>query len=123
MHRWHLIASVGLCVGLASCAASECIIPPCPATLPVTLTLRDAVDGGPVLDGLVNGVPCHATNVCVGLESDGGLPGVGLVSFEVSAAGYQTAHLTVNVPAAPADVCTCKPGYVPQTRDVILVPL
>ena len=89
----------------------------------VTLHVRDAADGGPVSDPMVNGAPCGASGLRLPLQADGGQLAAGRVSLDVTAPGYGHTALEVDVPAARSDACTCQPGFVPQTRDVALTHL
>jgi len=118
-----MVALLGLCGALVGCSG-ECLHLPCPSPPPgLTLQLRDAVDGGPVTDGAINGHPCQLVEGCPVLSPGGVMSGAGLVVADVTAPGYQPSHLEVQVPAAPVDACGCAPAYVPQTRTVPLTHL
>ena len=103
------------------CSDDRCPPVACPLSYALSLHLRDAADGGPVLGGAVNGVPCPSMDVCIATRSDGGFFSVGPASVDVTAPGYQPSHLDVDVPAA-TERCSCVP-FVPQTRDVPLIHL
>jgi hypothetical protein len=110
-------------VTLAGCSEQECFALPCPFRTAVSLTVVDAVDGGPVANPVANGLPCGTSGLCIPLRADGGTIGAGTSSIDVTAAGYGHLALDVTVPAATPDPCSCQGDYVPQTRDVFLAPL
>jgi hypothetical protein len=111
-------------VTLAGCSEhEECFALPCPFLPAVSLTVVDAADGGPVANPVANGLPCGTSGVCIPMRADGGTIGAGTSSIDVTAAGYGHIELGVTVPAAAPDPCSCRPEYVPQTRDVALTSL
>jgi hypothetical protein len=122
MRLWFVGVVLGLCAALVGCSG-DCLHLPCPAPPPgLTLQLRNAVDGGPVTDGAINGHPCQPSEGCPVLSPDGVMFGAGLAVADVTAPGYQSSHLEVFVPAATVKDCSCAPAYVPQTRNVFLTP-
>jgi hypothetical protein len=124
--RFVFVAVVLVLAGALAGCSGNCEFPPCPLQLPaLTLLLRDAVDGGAVTDGVINGQPCQPvlSQGCAVRTPDGGTFGAGLVVADVTAPGYQPSHLEVQVPAAAVDACSCAPAYVPQTRTVPLTHL
>lgn len=94
----------------------------CPRFMPISVTVLDAVDGGPVDGGLVNGSPCPGPSCEVRWPDGGVLSGAGTYPVEVTAPGFQPVDLVVTVPSANADGC-CKLSFTPQHRDVPLHPL
>jgi hypothetical protein len=117
-----VVAAVALpCLVLPGCT-SECsaqcgVLPPA-----VRLTVRDAVDGGPVVDAVANGFPCPG--FCdLRLPDGGSIQDPGTFPVSVEAAGYQPQSSPVTVPARADPGFCCPVSYVPQDRDVRLVPL
>jgi hypothetical protein len=95
----------------------------CRATTPfLSVAVRDAL-----ATALVNDVPCGPTGECqFHTKPDGGPAMAGPIALEITAQGYQSQSIVVDVPAAaPVDTGCCgfTPPYVPQVRTVLLHPL
>jgi hypothetical protein len=97
------LVALTLCIG--ACGGGECLMPPCPLPLAITLTVADSASGAPVPGAslAVSGVmstqlPCSAA--C----SVGGYAGT--YYLDLTAPGYRPAHRQVAV-AGTSPRCGC----------------
>ena len=117
IHR--LIAASGLSLSLVSCGASECIQPPCAFPLAITIMVRSTVATLPIREAFVEsslGGPSNcASATCIVM----GTPGK--YGLNIGAAGFQTAHRTVEVTGSTPR-CGC-PKVDVQHLEVALAPV
>ncbi|HZW90788.1 MAG TPA: hypothetical protein VFF12_17040 [Myxococcaceae bacterium] len=119
-----LVCAWGGMGGCSETPAIECLGVQC-GPLPPAITFRvlDGADGGNVPGARINGFPCGS--VCPGQLPDGGVvEEAGTFDFSAEAPGYQDRQLEVTVPpAASIPGQCCGIPFVPQQRDVPLMPL
>ena len=109
-----------LLVPVAGCTEScDCASP-----IWLSVTVVDALDGGPISSAQVNGLPCSGT-CALQAKADGGPASAGPVDLTVTAES-QPRSLTVVIPAAAPDdlgCCGLGPPWVSQDVTVALQPL
>lgn len=124
MRRFSIVVCLALmAAAVAGCSGQKCVELPCSFQPAVTLTVVDAVDGGPVGNPIANGLTSGTSGVCLPMKADGGSIGTGTSSIGVTAASHVHMALDLTVPSASADPCSCQPDHVPQNRTVALPPL
>jgi hypothetical protein len=114
-----LLSLSALHAALTGCAGHECLQPPCPLPLAITVTVTDAATGGPL-----NGATLHvsgATTATIPCNTLCYVPGTaGTYVLEVGAPGFQSRRLTLAVEGTTPE-CGC-PTVVAQSLNIAMSP-
>ena len=113
------IALAGVLV--VSCTAPECLTPPCPLPLAVTIHLTSATTGASVEGATLRVTgPVESTGPCQSSTCYVRGP-AGSYTVTVEAPGFQTAERTVTVRGVAPQGCGCS-SAVAERVDLALVP-
>ena len=116
---WLLGAVLVGSVMLAGCSEQECLALPCPFFPAVSLTVVDAVDGGPVANPVANGLVRDLR--CLHPDEAGRGHDSGRNDLDRrDRRGLRPPRAGRDRPCSDAEPCSCQADYVPQTRDVSL---
>jgi hypothetical protein len=113
-----LLGLGALAGALASCTG-DCLAPPCPMPIAITINVTDAATGGPVTGAFVSvttatteTIPCTPGCIVLGDAET--------YRLQVEAPGFETAQRAVTVRGSPPSACSCGTA-ISELVDIALV--